>query len=111
MILIMKCHPVGSVKITFRLTQKQPIIIKHKIVCLFQEIAVAFCVHVGKNYLIAYDCYSDWATIIPMGYNITTSYLITTLFSQTVVPDVFWYGGGPQFTANKFQCLAEKCGI
>ena len=93
---------------------KQPIIIKPKPTRPFQEVAADVCVHAGKNYLIVVDCYSDWPTIIPMGNDITTSHLITaltTLFGQTAVPDVFWSDGGPQFTANQFQCFAEKWGF
>ena len=93
---------------------KEPIILKPKPAYPFQEIAADFCHHAGRNYLIIIDCYSDWPTIIPMGCNTTTSHLITavrTLFSQTAVPDVFWSDGGPQFTARKFQCFAEKWGF
>ena len=92
---------------------KQPIIIKPNPTHPFQEITADFCVHAGKN-LIIIDCYLDWPTIIPMGNNITPSHLITaltTLFDQTAVPVVFWSDGGPQFTANQFQCFAEKWGF
>ena len=80
----------------------------------FQEVAVDFCQHAGRYYLIIVDCYSDWPTIVPMGRDITTSRLIAAvreLINCTAVPDVFWSDGGPQFRSKQFQEFTKQWGF
>ena len=85
MILTTWCIPVSSAKIT----PKEPIMSKPQPQRPFQEMAAYFgCYHAGRFYLIfiVVDCY--WPTIIPMGRNITTSYLnagLREVFSRTAI--------------------------
>ena len=49
------------------------------------------------------DCYSDWSTIIPMGRNITTSYLnagLRELLSTTAIPGRREDHNSPQENSN-----------
>jgi len=93
---------------------KEPLQLKPKPARPFQEVAVDFCYHAGRHYLVWVDCYSDWPIIAPMGRDITTKHLLATLveiFSQTAVPDIMWTDRGPQFTARSFQSFAQQWGF
>ena len=93
---------------------KEPLINKPRPTRPFQKIAADFCHHAGRSYLVFADCFTDWPTIVPMGYSATSADLITAareLFSRTAVPDVFWSDGGPQFTSKQFQQFSTQWGF
>ena len=93
---------------------KEPLLPKPKPTQPFQETAADFCCHVGRQYLIWVDCYSDWPIIVSMGKDTTTNRLLAALreiFSQTAVPDILWTDRGPQFMAKRFQSFARQWGF
>ncbi len=57
----------------------EPIILKPKPECPFQEIAVDFCSYAGRDFLFLVDCYTDWPDVVYMGANTTTPRLLTAL--------------------------------
>jgi len=93
---------------------KEPLIQKPRSLCLFQEIGVDYCSYGRHQFLILVDCHTDWPEIIPMGDNSNTHCLITALrqaFCCTVMPDILWSDGGPQFTAYAFRTFAAHWGF
>jgi transposase InsO family protein len=92
----------------------EPIMSKPRPQRPFQEIAVDFASHAGRQFLITVDCFSDWPDIIHMGLDTTAPKTITVLrqlFCRTAVPDVLWSDNGPQFTSHKFQAFLKDWNV
>lgn len=84
---------------------KEPMVNKQTPERPYQEVAVDFASHGGKQFLILVDCKTDWPDIIEMGKDTTTARLTSTLqdyFCHTAAPDLLWSDGGPQFTSHQF---------
>ena len=81
---------------------KEPLLSKPVPARPFQQIAVDFASHGGRQFLIIVDCKTGWPDVIDMGRDTTAQKLTNVLRYRTAVPDVLWSDGGPQFTSSKF---------
>ena len=80
---------------------KEPIIQKPQPAKPFQEIAVDLCSHAGRTNLVIVDCLTDWPAVISLDHGTTSQQVIIAIrqsFCRTVIQDVVWSDGGPQFT-------------